>query len=141
MTSKPMLAGLVCLALAGCSRASLLGGPGPEAAYHPSPAESERLAFLEEVRKFDSKDECKARLKTLAHGAELVEVSAKEVRAYHSADGVHHEYSCADKVLLERSWKEGGALAHAGEHGEAMTHDGEASHSEVDQGKGEAEPH
>jgi hypothetical protein len=141
MTSKPMLAGLVCLALAGCSRASLLGGPGPEAAYHPSPAESERLAFLEEVRKFDSKDECKARLKTLAHGAELVEVSAKEVRAYHSADGVHHEYSCADKVLLERSWKEGGALAHAGEHGEAMTHDGEARHSEGDKGNGEAEPH
>lgn len=101
------------VALAGCSRASLLGGPGPEVAHHPSPAETERLAVLEEVRKFDGKDACKAHLATLAHGAPLVEVSAKEVRAYHSAAGVHHEYSCADKVLLERSWRSGGESVHA----------------------------
>jgi len=102
-----VLAALV--ASTGCSRASLLGGPGPEVAHHTTPAETERLAVLEEVRTFDSKDACKAHLSGLAHRAELVEVSAKEVRAYHSADGVHHEYSCADKVLLERSWRSGAA--------------------------------
>lgn len=117
------------LLLAGCSRASLLGGPGPEVAHHASPAESERLALLEEKRKFDSKEACKAHLKTLAHGAELVEVSAKEVRAYQSEGEVHHEYSCADKVLLERSWKQGGfevdAAAHHGDadHGKATAAD------------------
>jgi hypothetical protein len=104
---------VVLLALAGCSRASLLGGPGPEVADHVSPAQSERLAVLEEVRKFKSKEACKAHLTRLAHGAELVEVSAKEVRAYHAQGSVAHEYSCADKVLLERSWKTDGELAHA----------------------------
>ena len=110
------LAGLIVLALAGCSRASLLGGPGPEVAHHASPAETERLALLEKVRKFKSKDACKAHLATLAHGSELVEISAKEVRAYHSEGGVNHEYSCADKLLLERSWKSDGDTHAAAHH-------------------------
>ena len=96
---------LLMLALVGCSRASLLGGPGPEVVHHAVPAPSERLAVLEAKREFDSKADCKAHLATLADGAELVEVSAKEVRAYHSEAGVHHEYSCADRQLLERSWR------------------------------------
>lgn len=93
------------LALAGCSRASLLGGPGPEIVQHETPAPTERLALLEQKRKFKSKAACKAHLETLAHGAELVEVSAKEVRAYHPEAGVHHEFSCADRILLERAWR------------------------------------
>ncbi len=102
-----LLSGLV---LTGCSRASLLGGPGPEVAHHASPAESERLALLEAVRKFETKDECKSHIAQLAHVGEdqLVKVSDAEVRAYHSAgEGasiVHHEYSCVGKQMLERSW-------------------------------------
>jgi hypothetical protein len=132
---------VVLTALAGCSRASLLGGPGPEVAHHASPAESERLALLEEVRKFDSKDACKAHLKTLAHGAELVEVSAKEVRAYHAAGNVAHEYSCADKVLLERSWKTDGELARAGGHRDGDAHSDDHSRADDVEPEREAAPH
>jgi hypothetical protein len=123
-----LLAGTALLVLVGCSRASLLGGPGPEVAYHPSPAETERLAVLEEVRKFKTKDACKAHLASLAHGAELVEVSAKEVRAYHSAGGVHHEYSCTDKLLLERSWKAGDPVVHAAAHSDGVDDHAEPAH-------------
>jgi hypothetical protein len=99
------------LLLAGCSRASLLGGPGPEVAHHASPAESERLAEIKEVRKFDTKDECRQHLLAVSHAAspeQLIKISELEVRSYHStgegAATVHHEYSCVGKQLLERSW-------------------------------------
>lgn len=95
---------LALLLLAGCSRASLLGGPGPEAAHHASPAHSERLAELKDVRKFKTKDACRQHLATLAYAddpAKLVKISDLEVRGYHSeGEGdaqVHHEYSCVGK--------------------------------------------
>jgi hypothetical protein len=113
------------LALSGCSRASLLGGPGPEAAYHASPAHSERLAELKEVRKFKTKDACRQQLAILAHAddpAKLTKISDLEVRGYHSeGEGdaqVHHEYSCVGKQLLERSWAGG----HGGEHAATEHH-------------------
>jgi len=111
------------LILGACSRASLLGGPGPEVAHHASPAAIERLAVAEPVRKFDSKEKCRARLAALAHehgGGEVVEISANEIRTYASTpwgDGaVHHEYSCFGKALTERSWlSQGGGEAHHAE--------------------------
>ena len=117
------LAPVACLLLAACSRASLLGGPGPEVAHHASPAEIERLALAEPVKSFDSKEACKARLEALAHehGAEVIKISEKEYRAYASkpwGEGeIHHEYSCAGKDLTERSWgtKPGGGTDHAEE--------------------------
>ena len=116
---------LLLLALSGCSRASLLGGPGPEAAYHASPAHSERLAELKEVRKFKTKDACRQQLAILAHAddpAKLTKISDLEVRGYHSeGEGdaqVHHEYSCVGKQLLERSWAGG----HGGEHAATEHH-------------------
>lgn len=112
----------VFLLLAACSRASLLGGPGPEVAHHASPAEMERLAVAEKVGKFKSKEACKARLAALAHrhgGGEVVQISEKEYRAYASkpwGEGeIHHEYSCAGKELTERSWSSKSAEAHHGE--------------------------
>jgi hypothetical protein len=99
------------LVLVGCSRASLLGGPGPEKAHHASLAESERVAELKAGKKFETKDECLQHLITVAHVAspdQLINISNLEVRAYHSTGegpaSVHHEYSCVDKQLLERSW-------------------------------------
>jgi hypothetical protein len=115
------------LLLVGCSRASLLGGPGPEAAHHASPAEIERLAELKTVKKFESKDECRQRLMAVAHVGspdQLIKISDLEVRAYHSTGegdaAVHHEYSCLDKQLVERSWtgkaSAAGAPAHSDDH-------------------------
>jgi hypothetical protein len=115
------------LLLVGCSRASLLGGPGPEAAHHASPAESERLAELKALQKFKTKDECRQHLMTVSHAGsadQLIKISDLEVRGYHSTgEGsatVHHEYSCVGKQLLERSWsgKAPGApaSAHSAEH-------------------------
>jgi hypothetical protein len=117
------LAPAACLLLAACSRASLLGGPGPEVEHHAAPAEIERLAVAEPVKSFDSKEACKARLEALAHehGAEVIKISEKEYRAYASKpwgeSEIHHEYSCAGKDLTERSWgtKAGGADAHHAE--------------------------
>jgi hypothetical protein len=111
------------LILAACSRASLLGGPGPEVEHHAAPAEIERLALAEPVKSFDSKEACKARLEALAHehGAEVIKISEKEYRTYASTpwgEGeTHHEYSCAGKDLTERSWgaKADGADAHHAE--------------------------
>jgi hypothetical protein len=118
------------LLLVGCSRASLLGGPGPEVAHHASPAHLERLAELHEVRKFKSKDECRRELATLAHAedpAKLIKISDLEVRGYHSegegASQVHHEFSCVGKTLLERSWTGG-----HGEHHAAAEHAAEEAH-------------
>jgi hypothetical protein len=111
----------ILLILAACSRASLLGWPGPEVAHHASPAQVERLAVAEPVKTFKTKEACKARLDALAHehgGGEVVQISEKEYRAYASkpwGEGeIHHEYSCAGKALTERSWtsKAGGADAH-----------------------------
>ena len=111
------------LLLVGCSRASLLGGPGPEVAHHASPAQSERLAELEAVRKFKSKDECRTHIATLAHladAAALTKISDLEVRAYHTECDVHHEYSCVGKQMMERSWSDGHGDQHAAaEHGAA----------------------
>jgi len=111
------------LLLAACSRASLLGGPGPEVAHHASPAESERLAVAEKVASFKNKEACRARLEALAHehgGGEIVQISEYEFRAYASqpwGEGqIHHEYSCAGKALTERSWA---AQAHAASAGHA----------------------
>ena len=118
------IAPALLLLLAACSRASLLGGPGPEVAHHPSPAESERLAIAEPLGKFKSNDACRARLETLAHehGAEIVQISEKEFRAYSSEPwgegAIHHEYGCAGKLLTERSWRAqaaGAAADHADE--------------------------
>lgn len=98
------------LVLAACSRASLLGGPGPEVEHHASPAEIERLAVAEPVAKFKSKEACKARLAALAHehGGEVLQISEKEYRTYASKPwgegAIHHEYSCAGTALTERSW-------------------------------------
>lgn len=110
------LAPVLFLVLAACSRASLLGGPGPEVEHHASPAALERLAVAEPVKTFDSKEKCRARLEALAHehgGGEVVQISENEVRAYASqpwGDGqVHHEYSCVGKALTERSWSSHGA--------------------------------
>lgn len=113
------------LVLAACSRASLLGGPGPEVEHHASPAEIERLAVAEPLAKFKSKDACKARLAALAHehgGGEIVQISENEFRTYASQpwgdSAIHHEYSCVGKALTERSWgtKTGGSGAgHADE--------------------------
>ena len=104
------------LLLAGCSRASLLGGPGPEAAHHASPASSERTAEL--VTK--TADACHAQLIALAHldGPDrLIRISDLEVRGYHStgeaAAAVHHEYSCVGGQLLERSWTGASSAAQA----------------------------
>lgn len=106
------------LSLSGCSRASLLGGPGPEVVHHESPAETERLAVIEPVRKFKSAEACKARLASLGQehgGGEVVQIAENEFRAYASqpwgAGEVHHEYSCVGKELSERSWKSGGGHA------------------------------
>jgi hypothetical protein len=112
---------VLLLLLAGCSRASLLGGPGPEVEHHASPAQSERLAVAEPVRKFDSKDGCRARLQALAgeHGGEIVQISDNEYRAYASKPWgekeLHHEYSCVGKALTERSWYAGAADAQLAE--------------------------
>ena len=113
------------LVLAACSRASLLGGPGPEVEHHASPAEIERLAVAEPIAKFKSKEACKARLAALAHehgGGEIVQISENEFRAYASQpwgdSAIHHEYSCVGKALTERSWGTrtgGSADAHADE--------------------------
>jgi hypothetical protein len=112
---------LALLLLTACSRASLLGGPGPEVAHHASPAEAERLAVAEPVRKFKTKDACKAHLASLSHGneeAEVVQISETEFRTYSSKPWgekeIHHEYSCVGKELIERSWssKPGGAEEH-----------------------------
>ena len=99
------------LLLAACSRASLLGGPGPEVEHHASPAEIERLAVAEKVGKYKSKEACKARLAALAHehgDGEIVQISENEFRAYASQpwgdSAIHHEYSCVGKALTERSW-------------------------------------
>ncbi len=126
---------LAALLLVGCSRASLLGGPGPEVAHHASPAHAERLAELEPVAKFKTKDACRARLAQLAHiddPAKLTKISDLEVRGYHSqgegASQVHHEYSCVGKELLERSWTGG----HGGEHGAEAGHD-PAGHGSAEQ--------
>jgi hypothetical protein len=112
---------LCALLLVGCSRASLLGGPGPEAKHHASPAHAERLAELETGRKFKSKDECRAHIATLAHVADaaaLTKISDLEVRAYHMEGNVHHEYSCVGKQMMERSWTGGHGDQHASaEHG------------------------
>jgi hypothetical protein len=115
---------LALLMLTACSRASLLGGPGPEVAHHASPAEIERLAVAEPVKKFKTKDACKAHLEGLAHGhggAEVVQISATEFRTYSSKPWgekeIHHEYSCLGKELIERSWSSqaGGAEEHHAE--------------------------
>jgi hypothetical protein len=115
---------LALLMLTACSRASLLGGPGPEVAHHASPAEIERLAVAEPVKKFKTKDACKAHLEGLAHGherAEFVQISESEFRTYSSKPWgdkeIHHEYSCVGKELTERSWasKPGGAEEHHAE--------------------------
>jgi hypothetical protein len=99
------------LMLTACSRASLLGGPGPEVAHHASPAEIERLAIAEPVKKFKTKDACKAHLEGLAHGhggAEVVQISETEFRTYSSKPWgekeIHHEYSCLGKELTKRAW-------------------------------------
>jgi hypothetical protein len=119
----PRGAGYVALLLlAGCSRASLLGGPGPEAAHHASPAEIERLAELKTVKKFKSKDACRQHLMQVSHvgSDQLIKISDLEVRAYHSTGegsaAVHHEYSCVDKQLLERSWTGKASASPAPEH-------------------------
>lgn len=129
------------LLLAGCSRSSLLGGPGPEAAHHASPASSERLALLEAGKKFKSKDGCRQHLLTLAHASspnELVRISDNEVRGYHStgqgAAAVHHEYSCVGEQFMERSWTGSPAQAHgAARHGaghEPAEHEPESHEAE-----------
>jgi hypothetical protein len=110
---------LPILALAvGCSSRSLLGGPGPAVAHHASPAASERLAEHEAVRAYKTAEQCRQGLVALAHvdPAALVEISKYEVRGYHSAGDVHHEYSCVGSKLLERSWKTASAspTAHHG---------------------------
>ncbi len=112
---------LAALLLVGCSRASLLGGPGPEAAHHASPAHAERLAELKTGAKFKTKDQCRAHIATLAQLADpaaLTKISDLEVRAYHSEGEVHHEYSCVGKQMLERSWTgdHGGAEHASAEH-------------------------
>jgi hypothetical protein len=118
------VAPLALLMLTACSRASLLGGPGPEVAHHASPAEIERLAVAEPVRKFKTKDACKAHLEGLAQGHEgagVVQISKTEFRTYSSkpwgGKEIHHEYSCLGKELIERSWssKAGGAEEHHAE--------------------------
>lgn len=119
---------LAALLLVGCSRASLLGGPGPEAAHHASLAHEERLAELKSVKKFKSKDECRGHIATLAHVADpaaLAKISDLEVRAYHTEGDVHHEYSCVGKEMLERSWTGGHGGAHA-----AAGHSGAEEHAE-----------
>lgn len=106
------IAGMAVIALlSGCSRASLLGGPGPEGAHHASPAEIERLAVLEPGKKFDTPDECRQQLIALAHASspeQLIQISKLEVRAYHTSgegpSAVHHEYACLGKQLMARSW-------------------------------------
>ena len=119
-----MLAPAFFLILGACSRASLVGGPGPEVEHHPSPAAMERLAVAEKRGKFKSKEACKARLEALAHehgAAEVVQISESEYRAYASQPwgegAIHHEYGCAGKQLTERSWMSGteGAEAHHSE--------------------------
>jgi hypothetical protein len=120
---------LCTLLLVGCSRASLLGGPGPEAAHHASPAHAERLAELETGRKFKSKDECRSHIATLAHLADpaaLTKISDLEVRAYHSEGDVHHEYSCVGKQMMERSWSAG----HGHQHASAAQH-GAEEHADI----------
>ena len=124
------IAALIVLAmLTGCSRASLLGGPGPEVAHHASPAESERLAVLEPVRKFKTLDGCKAHLQELSQehgGGEMVQISDKEYRIYASKpwgeSEIHHEYSCFGKELAERSWTARPGAA-AGAHHEGAAED------------------
>ena len=107
------------LLLTACSRASLLGGPGPEVEHHASPAAIERLAVAEPVKKFDSEEACRARLEALAgeHGGEVVQIAQNEYRAYASEpwgeNEVHHEYSCVGEELSERSWSSHAAEAEA----------------------------
>ncbi len=126
---------LAALLLVGCSRASLLGGPGPEAAHHASPAHAERLAELETGRKFKSKDQCRAHIATLAHVADpaaLTKISDLEVRAYHTEGEVHHEYSCVGKQMLERSWTGGhGGAEHASAEHAVDDHAAAEQHTEA----------
>jgi hypothetical protein len=121
--TRAVLSACLLLLLAGCSRASLLGGPGPEAAHHASPAHAERLAELETGPKFKTKDACRAHIAALAHLADpatLTKISDLEVRAYHTEGDVHHEYSCVGKQMMERSWTGGHGGEHAStEHGAA----------------------
>ena len=127
-------AALALLVLAGCSRASLLGGPGPEVAHHASPAEAERLALPEPVRKFKTLAACRTHLESLAHehggSGEVVQISDIELRAYASqpwGEGeIHHEYACVGRELTERSWKVGAASAEA--HGAEEPHEGGEAH-------------
>lgn len=108
------------LLLAGCSKASLLGGPGPQAAHHASPASSERTAELVAMRKFKTVEACHAQLIALAHldGPDrLIRISDLEVRGYHSAGQgaatVHHEYSCFGAQMMERSWADADPSPHS----------------------------
>ena len=121
---------LALLVLTACSRESLIGGPGPEVAHHASPAEMERLAVAEPVKKFKTVEACKAHLEALGHehgAAEIVQISEKEFRAYASKpwgeSEIHHEYACNGKELTERSWtaKSGETEAHD-MHKAAETH-------------------
>ena len=124
------------LSLSGCSRASLLGGPGPEVVHHESPAETERLAVAEPVGKYKSTEACKARLAARSQehgGGEIVQIAENEFRSYASqpwGEGeVHHEYTCVGKILTERSWKTGGTHAAPVHHASEVEHSTE-SHPE-----------